>query len=61
MEGVAEQELDLFDISVVLAAEFRASTLKVIRPEALDTDLPWQIARPPTRRPSRSCSLYGKP
>jgi hypothetical protein len=52
MEGVAEQELDLFDISVVLAAEFRASTLKVIRPEALDTDLPW---------PSRSCSLYGKP
>jgi hypothetical protein len=41
---VAEQELDLFDISALLVAKFRASTPKVMRPEALDTDLPWQIA-----------------
>ena len=38
--GVAEQELDLFDISAILAAEFRASTAEVVRPEALDPDLP---------------------
>ena len=38
--GVAEQELDLFDISAVLAAELGASAAEVVRPEALDPDLP---------------------
>jgi len=41
--GVTEQELDLFDISAVLAAELRASTAQVVRPEALDPDLPGRL------------------
>jgi hypothetical protein len=36
---VAEQELDLFDISAVLSAEFCAGTPEVVRPEPLDPDL----------------------
>jgi hypothetical protein len=36
---VAEQELDLLDISAVLSAEFGAGAAQVVRPEALDPDL----------------------
>ena len=38
--GVAEQELDLFDIAAILAAEFGAGAAQVVRPKALDPDLP---------------------
>ena len=36
--GVAEQELDLFDIAAVLAAELGARAAQVVRPEAFDSD-----------------------
>jgi len=36
---VAEQELDLFDITAVLAVELGAGTPQVMRPESLDSDL----------------------
>ena len=36
--GVAEQELDLFEVSAVLAAEFRAGATQIVGPETLDTD-----------------------
>ena len=36
--GVTEQKLDLFEVSAVLAAEFRAGAAQIVGPETLDTD-----------------------
>jgi hypothetical protein len=38
--GVAEQKLDLFNIPATLAAEFRACTVQIVRPEIFDPDIP---------------------
>ena len=37
--GVAEQELDLFQIAAILPAQFRAGTAEVMGAEVLDPDL----------------------
>jgi len=36
--GVAEQELDLFEVSAVFAAEFRAGAAQIVGAETLDSD-----------------------
>ena len=36
--GVTEQELDLFEVSTVLAAEFRAGAAQVVSAKTLDSD-----------------------
>jgi hypothetical protein len=48
---VTKQELDLFEIAAVLAAESGAGPAQIVRPEALEPDLPSRLFDHRPQRP----------
>jgi hypothetical protein len=54
---VSQEEFDLFEAAAVLSAQLRAGAAQVVRPEALDPDLPGRLLDHRPDRPSAHALL----